>query len=562
LNALSESLGLRVEPLHDLTELRPPLSPEQMRGIAEQARTLLSRFYVHAPTKRTLYAADPPALLTVLLDRLATVEPGTREVEREQEFHRDMTEIFTSVRDRHTVYVLPDPYRRAVAFLPFVVERCWEDGEPTYLITKVHPAIADDQLPDPRERPYPAVRVTHWNGVAMSRAVALSGQVNAGGNRDARLARGLTRLTFRWMGLGSRPLEDWVTLRYVVGDGEPQERKFSWLFTGRGPARPGRAAWERPPQRAGTRGIDGEGEWIRGVQRNLFAGKEAAPLEYTAATKEEPYGYLRIHSFEVGDAGLEAYLDLAAGLITGAPREGLILDIRGNPGGSIVAAERMLQMLSPKPVIPERLQFLSTPEAAAMARQYFAGLDAGADQPSAVAGFDRSRREAADAGAQYIVSPPVEVERPTGPRGCLHDGPKVLIVDALTYSAGDIFAAGFQDQGLGEVIGTDSRTGGGGGNVWEYDFVRQCAQSYLLDPLPRNASFDVAVRRATRVRANSGMAIEDVGVSVDSDPDTGELLVHRLTRGDVLHDNEALREFAVARLGRLVQHLPTAPAGA
>ena len=203
LNDLSESLGLPVEPLHDLTELRPPLSPEQMRGIAEQARTLLSRFYVHAPTKRTLYAADPPAQLTVLLDRLATVEPGTREVEREQEFHRDMTEIFTSVRDRHTVYVLPDPFRRAVAFLPFVVERCWEDREPTYLITKVHPAIADDELPDPRGKDGPAVRVTHWNGVAMSRAVALSGQVNAGGNPDARLARGLTRLTFRWMGLGS-----------------------------------------------------------------------------------------------------------------------------------------------------------------------------------------------------------------------------------------------------------------------------------------------------------------------------------------------------------------------
>ena len=50
----------------------------------------------------------------------------------------------------------------------------------------------------------------------------------------------------------------------------------------RGPARPGRPRGGRgATQRAGTRGIDGEGEWIRGVQRNLFAGKEAAPLQYS-----------------------------------------------------------------------------------------------------------------------------------------------------------------------------------------------------------------------------------------------------------------------------------------
>ena len=64
------------------------------------------------------------------------------------------------------------------------------------------------------------------------------------------------------------------------------------------------------------------------------------------------------------------------------------------------------------------------------------------------------------------------------------------------------------------------------------------------------------------MRANSGMAIEDVGVSVDSDPDSRKLLVHHLTRRDVLHDNGALLEFALTRLRRLVDHLPTAPSGA
>jgi C-terminal processing protease CtpA/Prc len=42
----------------------------------------------------------------------------------------------------------------------------------------------------------------------------------------------------------------------------------------------------------------------------------------------------------------------------------------------------------------------------------------------------------------------------------------VLVVDALTYSAADIFAAGFQDNELGPILGTSATTRAGGANVW------------------------------------------------------------------------------------------------
>lgn len=562
LEALSEDVNCRVHLLRDLDGLRPPLSREQMRGLAEQARTLLTRFYVHLPTKRALYAADPAAQLTVLLDRLADLPPGARIREREEEFHQELTTIFTSLRDRHTVYILPDPYRRAIAFLPFVVERCWEEGAggdapPVYLVTKVHPAFAGDEFPDPRDRGLdreaPSVEVTHFNGVRIDRAVAANGQVNAGGNADARAARGLARLTFRWMGLGSRPLEDRVTLDYRVDGGEPRQKTFPWLYVAREPAQPTGPTRTRRPQHAGARAIDGEGEWIRAVKRDLFAGPRARPLHYREVGSDEVYGYLRIHSFDVDHDGLEDYLSAAAAGIRRAPAAGLIIDIRANPGGSIVAAERLLQMLSPEPIIPERLQFLNTPEVAAMGRRYFERLVAQETPAPGEATFERLSREASHAGAQYIFSPPTEGDRGPDLGTGLYDGPKVLIVDALTYSAGDIFAAGFQDQELGTVIGTDARTGGGGGNVWEYDFVRDYAPSHLLDPLPRNASFDVAVRRATRVGVNGGTAIEDVGVSVDADlrADPPAPLRHRLKRRDVLGEtNAALIEYAVGVLAR------------
>ncbi|MFF7725763.1 S41 family peptidase [Streptomyces sp. NPDC008001] len=80
-------------------------------------------------------------------------------------------------------------------------------------------------------------------------------------------------------------------------------------------------------------------------------------------------------------------------------------------------------------------------------------------------------------------------------------GPKVLITDALSYSAADIFAAGFQDNGLGPVLGTALDTGAGGANVWTHELLRGWLPE-LLGDLPRGAGFRVALRRATRARGN------------------------------------------------------------
>jgi C-terminal processing protease CtpA/Prc len=51
-------------------------------------------------------------------------------------------------------------------------------------------------------------------------------------------------------------------------------------------------------------------------------------------------------------------------------------------------------------------------------------------------------------------------------------GPKVLITEALCYSAADIFAAGIQDNNLGLVLGTAGHTGAGGANVGTYELLR------------------------------------------------------------------------------------------
>ena len=58
-------------------------------------------------------------------------------------------------------------------------------------------------------------------------------------------------------------------------------------------------------------------------------------------------GYVRLFSFDVGET--TKFVTAFTKLITRPdfPQDGLILDVRGNPGGNIRAAESLLQLLTP-----------------------------------------------------------------------------------------------------------------------------------------------------------------------------------------------------------------------
>ena len=123
--------------------------------------------------------------------------------------------------------------------------------------------------------------------------------------------------------------------------------------------------------------------------------------------------------------------------------------------------------------------------------------------------------------------------------GQRYHGPVVLITDALCYSATDIFAAGFQDHGIGPVLGVDDNTGAGGANVWTHDLLK-----VLLDTPPPgdgwpgrgNPFVDLpAGAQASGPRCGApcgwgphraGTPVEDLGIV----PTSG----HRLTRADIV----------------------------
>ncbi len=100
--------GLAVQTVDEFLELarRMKLTRHQKSVIVDQAILLIDQFYAHLPFKRARYAADPVQRLRLLHARLDLLT--------DLEFHDRMLKVFLQLRDAHTFYGLPTPYRGAI----------------------------------------------------------------------------------------------------------------------------------------------------------------------------------------------------------------------------------------------------------------------------------------------------------------------------------------------------------------------------------------------------------------------------------------------------------------
>src|SRR4051794_20262162 len=100
------ALGTTIE-LADFRETSPVLSRDDRLRIVDQALVLFEQNYVHLPLKRAMHAVDPVQRLKLVEDSLLRATDAS--MAPELEFHRTMIEVFMSVRDLHTNYILPAP---------------------------------------------------------------------------------------------------------------------------------------------------------------------------------------------------------------------------------------------------------------------------------------------------------------------------------------------------------------------------------------------------------------------------------------------------------------------
>lgn len=111
-----------------------------------------------------------------------------------------MLDIFTSLRDGHTNYMLPKPFSYYYAVLPFLVESYVDKDDNThFLVTQI--GFPDWlNVPSNLRQSFPptfnvGVEIEYWNGVPIHRAVDINANKNYGSNPSARFARGLEAMT-------------------------------------------------------------------------------------------------------------------------------------------------------------------------------------------------------------------------------------------------------------------------------------------------------------------------------------------------------------------------------
>jgi len=524
------------------TERKYKLSSRDRLRIVQQALLLLEMNYVHLPLKRAMHAIDPIQRLRLLRFRLMESKEGG--LQDGMHFHKRMQEIFASTRDLHTIYLLPAPFRDQVAFLPFLIEQYFEHKGTVekFMVSRVVEEFLQRTPNAGREVDLfePGVEVLYWNGVPIRRAIEINGEAQAGSNLEARFARGVDNLTIRPLDTSMPPDESWVALTYRSRNGETLTLKQEWSVYNSG-ATP-LATKSTVKKRAA---IDIKKTKINQLKKKLYTPrqvnvrKDFEDIFYAEIKRVDgvDIGYIRLFSFDVDDP--EEFVDEFRQVITSAdfPQEGLIIDVRGNGGGKIRAGERLLQLFTPHRIKPELFEFINTPLNLDICRL--------APKQWNLARWADSIAESVVTGATYSSGFPLNSEESCNDIGQVYHGPVILITDALSYSTTDIFAAGFQDNGVGEVLGTSDNTGAGGANVWWYEHLMnavRAAPNSPFKPLPRGADLLVAVRRSIRVGRQAGRPLEELGITPD--------YRHHMTKRDLLKANDDLIRKAARILGK------------
>jgi len=527
------------------------LSIDDRRLIVQQALLLLEQNYALLPFKVARYGINPLQRLRLMQARLGRPgDPGP-----EVNFHAEMVDIYNSLHDLHTRYTLPQPFNTAAAFLPFLLKEFIEDDRRRYLVGR--------RRADQPEIGHPTfhfgVEVTHWNGVPMARAIERFAERFPGANPEARHARAVEWFTVRPLAFGPPPDEELLTIQYIDQQGQARQINMTWSVSSFAPGSSGgaggTAALDVP------HGFDVEGVQFARLRTLLFAPEFIAAEQSGEPVAAGPdginvspewstvfearkvtaagqvFGHLRIRTFVPPASvtnGISEFVREFIRLLGELPQDGLAVDIRGNLGGAILASELCLQALIARPVEPEPAQFAATALNLRICRAN-----------ESMAAWLPSMEQALETGAAYSAAVPFTPQELLAEVPQSYFGPVILITDARCYSAADIFAAGFQDNGIGLVLGTDGNTGAGGGNIWKMaDLLGSLptADDFPFRPLPDDADLSLVIRRVLRVGPNAGSPLEDYGVVSNER--------HAVTRNDVMNDDADLMVAAAGLLGK------------
>ncbi len=491
----------------------PNYSASERELLANQAELFLNKLFVHRNVKIKDFGknADPIPKLQALKKEAANLS--------NEEFHQRLSSIFTDLHDLHTNYIAPKPLSCAATFIPLRFESIIDEGQNTVLVSgklKIQPQATEGiQVGD---------ELVAINGKKAGEVIAELEKNSGGANPDAMKVRAVEMLSLRSLAIQDIPKEDELKLEFKRGD-KKIEKTITW-FAYRNLDCLTLEDREEVPLSLKHRFNLSEDDFQKKYNK-IFgsptlvskARRWAAPSPldevFEVASFSTPagvVGYVQLKGFSWENTNLDV-----ATVVEGLRREiegrlskaiGIVIDVRGNPGGYIVFAEKLVQLFSSKEVEPTKVQMLANK----LNEAIFLKSNGQEENRWSVA-----IHEAVIAGKEMINPMPITPKTEANSLGQIWFRPVIVLTDAACFSACDIFSGGMQDNGAGVIIGVHKTTGAGGANVMEHNVFRQImeGENNPFKALPFSQNMRVSWRQIVRSGKYAGQLIENLGIKSD-----------------------------------------------
>ncbi len=443
-----------------------------------------------------------------------------------------MMAIFKSVDDGHSLYVAPSPLRNSVAFLPFRFREFYArrgafiDRRPRYIVTDIGLGF---EFGNPAfER---GVVILRWDGVRIQDKVMRSGELGWAANEGAKRTLGIQRLTARYLAVQQFPEKQYAEIEFLSKSGQKGIVRIDWVYAvrrnlfGRDVGNLGSLSTAMHEQlKWNDRELENGRSFYRGLSLTSKStsrqrrNRKVLPVPFvisrsisaeSVSTSSGTFGLLSLYNFS--PARQSVFVRSLIAILKILPRAGLVIDARGNTGGSPRLCQGIVQLFTKKRIrtvsvsarlTPLTMKMAMTPVNVANKSEILTSLETLAR---------KSAKEASERKKKFFGGFRPLQEEANSYTGPSYPGPVIVLVDGNTYSCGDAFTAAFKDSVAGIVVGTDESTGGGGGGPMMTNALAALYPS-LFQRLPGGVQLSITSYKLVRGGTGNGKMIEYVGV--------------------------------------------------
>lgn len=504
---------------HLLSDIRseikaPEISAEDRKLVFDQARLVLSEVYVNRLVKIADFGslADPLPKLDALENNYLSLTANV--------FHEKLAAIFTTQKDSHTWYQLPQPMTCYASFFPFslapgksvtnsdisVVKRIRSDAEIYRLIPEFKNVSVGDEL-------------ISVNGKKTNLAILDVNILSPGSNPGALRRKSNSLLTYRAHWANPVPNEEKVIFEFKRADNTTYKISMPWLASKDNACLSSdekiKSRYKLPIKNIAEDRYQVE-------YQNFFKSKssdknvagmidtiEPSIQWWVLENENGKFGVIRLDSFMPEKVSPEGARDIIEGLLLNemAAFDGVIFDLRNNGGGMISYGQSLAELFTGKELDVLDFQLLNSKANF----HYFSVAEPNSD-------FFIMLQDAVAAGR--VMTRPIPLSRAEGIfiKGQAFFKPVAIFMNGGCYSTCDMMSALFQDLGIGEVWGEDLQTGAGGANNWNHnEMVRSLPENKRGDfaALPKGQAIGFAFRQTIRVGSHAGEILENAGAKAD-----------------------------------------------